>query len=196
MRDPYEVLGISPGASSQQIRAAYTELAKKYHPDKYQNNPLGDLAAEKMKEINEAYDFLTKKGGQAAPGTGGYANYSASSTGKNPRYNDIRMAINRGDTDFAKVRLDEMSDRDAEWNFLYGVMSIRKGWYFDGVNYLEKAVAMDPTNPEYSGLLQQVRGGAAGYRDNSYARGYGDAQSQLCQCMSCYCCADACCDVC
>ncbi|MDR0817785.1 MAG: DnaJ domain-containing protein, partial [Clostridiales Family XIII bacterium] len=51
MRDPYEVLGVKPGASEAEIKSAYRELARKYHPDKYQDNPLGDLAQEKMQEI-------------------------------------------------------------------------------------------------------------------------------------------------
>ena len=53
MSDPYKVLGVSPNATDEEIKAAYRELARKYHPDNYVNNPLGDLAAEKMKEINE-----------------------------------------------------------------------------------------------------------------------------------------------
>jgi molecular chaperone DnaJ len=60
MNNPYEVLGIKPGASEEEIRAAYRELVKKYHPDKYVDNPLADLAEEKMQEINEAYDILVK----------------------------------------------------------------------------------------------------------------------------------------
>ena len=61
MNNPYEVLGLKPGASEAEIKAAYKELVKKYHPDKYQNNPLADLAQEKLQEINEAYDTLMKK---------------------------------------------------------------------------------------------------------------------------------------
>ena len=74
MRDPYEVLGISPDASDDEIKRAYRELARKYHPDNYQNNPLSDLAEEKMKEINEAYDAITKgrTGGGSAQGGYGY----------------------------------------------------------------------------------------------------------------------------
>ncbi|HHU12595.1 MAG TPA: J domain-containing protein [Clostridiaceae bacterium] len=58
-KDPYEVLGVRRGASEEEIKTAYRELVKKYHPDNYQNHPLGDLAQEKIKEINWAYDQLT-----------------------------------------------------------------------------------------------------------------------------------------
>ena len=74
MKDPYEVLGVSPGASEEEIKKAYRDLARKYHPDNYQNNPLADLAQEKMKDINEAYDALTKKRSSTGPGAGGYGN--------------------------------------------------------------------------------------------------------------------------
>ena len=58
MTDPYKVLGVSPNASDEEVKAAYRKLAKKYHPDNYANSPLADLADEKMKEVNEAYDTI------------------------------------------------------------------------------------------------------------------------------------------
>ena len=58
MKDPYEVLGVSRTASDSEIKAAYRELVKKYHPDNYANNPLADLASEKMKEIFAQYDAV------------------------------------------------------------------------------------------------------------------------------------------
>jgi curved DNA-binding protein CbpA len=68
MKDPYEVLGVPHGASEDEIKKAYRELARKYHPDNYANNPLADLAQEKMKEINEAYATLMKGGSRPTPG--------------------------------------------------------------------------------------------------------------------------------
>jgi len=61
MRDPYSVLGVSQNASDQEIKKAYRELARKYHPDNYVNTPLADLAEEKMKEVNEAYEAIQKQ---------------------------------------------------------------------------------------------------------------------------------------
>lgn len=63
MTDPYKVLGVSPNASDDEIKAAYRQLAKKYHPDNYANNPLADLAEEKMREINKAYDMIQSDAG-------------------------------------------------------------------------------------------------------------------------------------
>ena len=85
MKDPYTVLGVSMNASDDDIKKAYRALAKKYHPDNYDdNNPLKDLAAEKMREINNAYDTIQKQrasgnrsGNTGAGGGSGYT-YSGS----------------------------------------------------------------------------------------------------------------------
>ena len=61
MNDPYQILNIPPTATDEEVKRAYRDLARKYHPDNYHDNPLADLAQEKMKEINEAYDQIQKQ---------------------------------------------------------------------------------------------------------------------------------------
>ncbi|MBR3382730.1 MAG: DnaJ domain-containing protein [Clostridia bacterium] len=83
--NPYEVLGVSPSASQEEIREAYMKLVKKYHPDRYQDSDLKKQAEDKMKQINSAYDLLTKKqssgsagsssGASSGAGYGGYGAY-------------------------------------------------------------------------------------------------------------------------
>jgi preprotein translocase subunit Sec63 len=63
--DPYEILGVSPGATPEEIRAAYLALATRYHPDKHRGNPLETLAAEKLRQINMAYEQIGSRSPEA-----------------------------------------------------------------------------------------------------------------------------------
>ena len=122
MKDPYEVLGVPHGASEDEIKKAYRELARKYHPDNYANNPLADLAQEKMKEINEAYATLMKGGRQQADaGSTGGQRSSAGST-SSPLY-EIRRRIQLGDLDGAEDGRNAVSARTA-----VSLRSAAAGW--------------------------------------------------------------------
>ena len=155
MNDPYSVLGISPNASDDEVKKAYRELARKYHPDNYQNNPLADLAEEKMKEINEAYDTITKQrsggGGsyqQSSGSYGGYTQQRSYSSGSST-YARVRNLINAGDLGTAERLLQEVPQRDGEWYFLVGSIAYRKGWLDEAMQNYTLAVQMDPGKMEY-----------------------------------------------
>ncbi len=66
-RDPYDILGVSPTATDDQVKHAYRELAKKYHPDYHTGNPLAELAQEKFTEVQEAYDTVMKERAAGIP---------------------------------------------------------------------------------------------------------------------------------
>jgi preprotein translocase subunit Sec63 len=65
--DPFEILGVRPDATPEEIRAAYREQVRRYHPDKHRGNPLEELAAAKLVEINRAYEILTSEPAKSAP---------------------------------------------------------------------------------------------------------------------------------
>ena len=75
--DPYKILGVSPSSSKDEIKKAYRELSRKYHPDSYADNPLANLAEEKFKEVQEAYEQIMK--GKDSGYSGGNASYGQQS---------------------------------------------------------------------------------------------------------------------
>lgn len=183
MPNPYEVLGIKEGASQEEIKQAYREQVKKYHPDKHQDNPLQELAEEKLQEINEAYDFLMKNSG----------NNRNNRSNQSPEFNEIRRMIDRGNLGGAEAALGRISTKNAEWFFLNGMISLRKGWYDEAVNSIQTAVSMDPSNVEYRNAMNSIMATGNGYRTSAYGRGY-TSNDELCRMLQCYCCADALCD--
>ncbi len=186
MTDPYVVLGASPGDSDEEIKKKYRELVKKYHPDNYNNNPLADLAQEKMKEINEAYDAIQKmreggSRGNSGSYSGGYTNTSRGSA----EFAGVRSAINSGDLAYAERILQNSSNRNAEWNFLMGSLYFRKGWLDEARQYYQKAVNMEPGNPEYRQALAYTQTSGTGYRPAGYGQSHGVDPCECCTAMLC-----------
>ena len=169
MRNPYEVLEIKEGSSTEEVKKAYRELAKKYHPDQYGDNPLKDLAEVKMREINEAYDSLTK------------GSSSGEFTSSNGSYASIRSNIQSGNLKAAEDSLNNISQRDAQWNFLMGVVCLQKGWYDNARTYLTNACTQDPFNKEYKEVFNKLGATNNSYRQTYYNRGVGnDGMCDMC----------------
>ena len=205
MTDPYKILEISPSATDDEVKEAYRKMAKKYHPDNYAGSPLADLANEKMKEVNEAYDQIlnerkrAKNGGQTNTGSaGGYGSYGyiSGSYSTNSSFVDVRNYINSGRIADAEQILNGIpqSQRTAEWYFLKGTVLYRKGWVDEAYQHFSTAVQMDPNNMEYRMAYNQVtnqrNGGFGGYNPNMQRNG-GCSGCDVCSSLLC---ADCCCE--
>lgn len=172
MTDPYEVLNVPSTATDEEVKKAYRDLARKYHPDNYHDNPLADLAQEKMKEINAAYHAIqqergTRSGGGSAYAQQGYGQYQQRTAG-DPAFQQVRMAINRNDLGMAEQLLDRMGDHNGEWNFLKGTICYRRGWVDEARRYYQTACQMDPGDAEFRQALNFVENNQAGYRPEGY----------------------------
>lgn len=205
MNDPYKVLGVSPNATDDEVKTAYRNLAKKYHPDNYADSPLSDLASEKMKEVNEAYDEIVRRrkngtaGGYQTGSAGGYggATYGNGAYGgygytTASAYPDVRNMMNNGRYADAEQILNGVpsASRSAEWFYLKGMVLYRRGWLDEAFNNLQIACQQDPNNAEYRmafNRLQMQRNG--GY---NMSRGVNPAGN--CDLCSTLCAADCCCE--
>ena len=171
MNDPYQTLGVSENASDEEIKKAYRDLARKYHPDNYHDNPLADLAQEKMKEITAAYEEINRRrsGGSRTSGGsyGGYQQQYGQYQGRSSSsvLQQVRIAIQTGDLSRAEALLANYSDHNAEWNFLRGAVCYRRGWMDEAKRYYQTACQMDPGNPEYRQALEFMeKGTQSAYR--------------------------------
>lgn len=194
MRDPYEVLGVSKNASIDEIKAAYKELVKKYHPDKYRDNPLSSLAEEKMKEINEAYESLMKNNGGSGGGYSGGYNGNPNQSSSSPEFQQVRQMMNAGNLYGAEAVLNKSSVKNAEWYYLSGLVSYRKGWYDDAVQKMQTAVSMEPNNMEYRQGMNLIMNNGGMYRNAAYGRGYDSSNDMMCKLCQLYICLDCLCD--
>lgn len=182
MNDPYSVLGVDPSASDEEVKRAYRELARKYHPDNYQDNPLADLAEEKMKAVNEAYDAIQRQRQGGGTSYGSHASSYHSAAGGNPLFARVRSAISTGDLQLADKLLNESADRGAEWHFLSGAVAYRRGWLDEARRHYQIACQLDPNNMEYRQALAMMSRAGGGFSP------YGTTGGDVADCCTTYLC--------
>lgn len=194
--NPYQVLGVSETASETEIKNAYRELAKKYHPDNYAGSPLADVAEQKMKEINEAYDTICDMRRNSSS-----ANHTDSASYNNSSYtyssfSDVRRLIKEGRLDDAMQILNGVTaaNRNAEWHFLMGMIFSRKGWNEQAYSYFQTACRMDPSNQEFMSALNNMNARRT-YNPGGYNT-VGTGGCSMCDICTGLMCMNCCCDCC
>ena len=197
MRDPYEVLGVSRGASDDEIKKAYRTKCKRWHPDLNPNDP---TAEEHFKEVQAAYDAITK--GETGPQGGnpygsyqqGYGQQGASYSGSDsPEMQAARNFVVNGRYAEARRVLDGMTGRNARWYYLSSLANQGLGNRIDALQDARRAVQLDPNNTEYQMHLRRMQNPGQTYRttQTTYARPGGLMQwcwSMILLNLLCNCC--------
>ena len=194
--NPYEVLGVSRNASIDEIKKAYKELSRKYHPDSYVGNPLSSLAEEKFKQVQEAYDAIMKEKNGDYNYADNYNNngYSNSESGEMA---EVYNLLGRRAYSQALSLLDSMPNRNAKWYYYSAIAQVGLGNNLRGMEYARMAVSMEPNNIEYQNLVNRLsfqgnrygevrnvyRGGRSGFDDASDLCCKLWLVDPLCECM-------------
>lgn len=194
--NPYEVLGVSRNASLDEIKKAYRELSRKYHPDSYVGNPLSSLAEEKFEQVQEAYDAIMKE----KNGDYNYAsnyNNNGYNNGDSGEMAEVYNLLGRRSYSQALRLLDSMPNRNAKWYYYSAIAQVGLGNNLRGMEYARMAVSMEPSNLEYQNLVNRLsfqsnrygevrnvyRGGRSGFDDASDLCCKLWLADTLCDCM-------------
>lgn len=211
MMNPYQVLGVSPSASDEEIKKAYRTLSRKYHPDANVNNPNKAAAEEKFKEVQQAYDQIMKEKQQGGGGFNGnysYQNYGGgSSYGNSSSYRSdagspqMQAAANYIANRCYAEALNVLNgipfgERQARWYYFSAVANQGAGNNIIAKEHAKRAVEMEPSNMEYRQFLQHLEYGGTWYTNmgSGYDRPYSSAGNwclsmlflnMLCNCCCC-----------
>ncbi len=202
--DPYQILGVSPSASDEEVKKAYRDLSRKYHPDTNTNNPLADLAEEKFKQVQAAYQQIMDEREHGSQRSYGYSSQNTSSqsyAGSNNSWqSDSQMvaAANYINSRHYREALNVLSgihNRTGYWYYFSAMANAGIGNNMEALNFSRQAVNMEPGNNEFNDLLNRLQGSGQRYQNNSM--GYGGNSScgsgnlccdlwcadSLCECM-------------
>ncbi|MBQ3080318.1 MAG: DnaJ domain-containing protein [Clostridia bacterium] len=144
MTDYHRILGVAKNATQDEIHHAYRELARRWHPDRFADGPERAWAEEKMVSINSAYNALVSH------------LHAAASSGAD-RFSEALLLIEAGQLSRARKVMCAMEERDAEWNYHFGVMLTKRGDYKKAVTYLSIAVHQESDNQTYHQALQEAK---------------------------------------
>lgn len=211
MRDPYKVLGVSPGASDEEIKKAYRALSRKYHPDANVNNPNKEQAEERFKEVQQAYDQVMRErqqGGTSYGGYGGFGGFGGARQGGGSQgaYGgsvQMQAAANYiASRHFSEAlhALGEVpvQERRAQWYYLSAIANQGVGNNIVAKEHAARAVELEPGNIEYRQFLQRLESGGAWYSGmgSGYGRPYEGAGSWCASMVAlnlfCNCCCRPC----
>lgn len=143
--NPYKVLGVLPHSSENEVQKAYQDIVETYNSDDLQDASIKTFYKEKLHEANEAYRIITH----------------------NIACEEVRDLIDSDDFITAESKLNLVADiSSAEWNYLKGVLLLKKGWIDSGVTHIKKAASLNPYNNEYITSANQVSQKVVKYKSN------------------------------
>ncbi len=192
MQEYYKILGINENATDEEVDNAYKALKEEYSKDRFLEGEKGNDAAKNLTKLEEAYseikDYRKNNNGQKSA----------------PNLSEVENLIKENKLAEAQVKLDDCSDRNAEWHYLQSVIFYKKNWTNESKKQLEIAISMDSNNAKYkesyeklkqkTDYSEQFRSGNANYSANDTNRQMGGTDENDCLrwcttmlCLNCLC---------
>ncbi len=164
-----EILGLSEGATEEDIKSAYETLKAKYLEERFMDGEAGNNAAKMLTKIEVAYSELI-----------GEMNESTASFSGGDLYEQVEGYLRDGNIQEAQRVLDSFNERGGQWHYLQSVVFYRKNWMNESKKQLEIAIQLEPENQKYKEAYKKLNDkinydAAGGERQNANPNGYNSA---------------------
>ncbi len=163
MQKYFEILGLPVTATDEEIENAYKTLKEKYSRERFLEGEKGNEAAKQLTKIETAYNEIME-------------NRKANSSDLNS-FVTVEELIKAGNISLAQSKLDDISDRNAEWHYLQSVIFYKKNWLNESKKQLEIAMNIEPHNNKYAEAYTRLKDKME-YNNRQYNNGYYGNQSQ------------------
>ena len=199
MQEYYKILNIKSTASDEEVLNAYNTLKDKYLEERFLEGEKGNEAAKNLTKIETAYhEIMTSR------------NELKEEEGYKDLYSEIEKLIKEGNINEAQNKLDDFTDRNAEWHYLQSVVFYKKKWTNESKKQLEISVNMEPYNPKYTEAYEKLKkqiefnqnqfhSGNAYYNNNQYEnqnRQMGAGDNSCFNFCATWCCMELMCSMC
>ena len=141
-----ELLGLSEGATEEEIKEAYARLRAKYLEDRFKDGEEGNEAARMLTKLDTAYNELMSELAEDQTAAEGGTSFDR-----------VEELIRSGDIQEAQRVLDSFNERSARWHYLQSVVFYKKNWMNESKKQLEIALQMDSSNEKYRTAYNKLK---------------------------------------
>lgn len=138
-----EILGLSEGATKEDVKAAYETLRAKYLEERFMDGEVGNNAARMLTRIETAYSELSKELSETEDEGG-------------ESFARVEELIKAGNLAEAQRALDGFNERGGQWHYLQSVVFYRKNWMNESKKQLEIAIQLEPNNEKYKETYRKL----------------------------------------
>lgn len=143
----FEILQLPTTATRDEVEAQYNKLRAQYQKDRFLPGEEGEVASEKLQQIEVAYrDLMTTF--EESKQTETFV--------QDEDYSEIQQLITAGKLDEAQQKLDDRVVRSAEWHYVQSILFYKRSWFLESKKQLELACQMEPQNERYKQSLEKL----------------------------------------
>lgn len=149
--NPYEILGVDKTVTKQELEQTYHRLRRQYLDARFAEGEEGEIAAEKLQQIETAYKDILTEMDEAE-----HQAHAGDSSAECGDFAEIQSLLKENKLDEAQQKLDERTVHNGEWHYMQSILFYKRNWFLESKKQLEMACQLEPDNKRYAESLKKL----------------------------------------